>query len=300
MPWPEPSPGQLSYTEYGDTDGALGGRTVAAGQTLPVGFGDFLQQNQTGPASVHLRVFGDADVLQGRAAGGDDLIGGNGGTTLLFGDARLMQGGSRGGDDILRAGGNFNFVFGDAGSMTGASRGGDDDILGSNGLGSRIGAANDLFGDAYDLSGHARGGDDRVAGGGAFPGTVNRLYGDGHSLSGHAAGGDDLLLGGRNAINDFWGDAAVIKGPAVTTGADTFVIRPDSLANTIHDFEPGKDLIDLRAYAAAGIHGFADLAPLIQVTEAGSVVVFGSAAPAGNTLSVLGDTALGAGDFLFA
>ncbi|MDO9709299.1 hypothetical protein [Paracraurococcus lichenis] len=306
MPLPSASAGQIAYGEYGDSTGTLAGRSQAGPQSLPLHLTDFLGQHQTGPASVYLTLTGDADTLSGQASGGDDHLFGAGGTSVLFGDARLMQGQAQGGADVITAGGFRIMAFGDAELMSGHAQGGHDDITGSSGQGARAVAVNDLFGDAYALAGNAQGGNDHLVGGGTFAGTVNRLYGDGYQLSGHAVAGDDVLVGGRNAVNDFWGDAAVIEGPNVTTGHDTFVLRPDSQANTIHDFEAGKDLLDMTAFAAAGIHSFADLAGLIQDRAEGSFLLLGSTPASGsspamqNSLLVLGDHALAAGDFLFA
>lgn len=315
VPLPEPRPGQPTYTEYGETDGVLGGTARAPDKVLPVGYAGFLRENGLSPTDVYATLFGDADVLVGRAVGGNDQFSITAATAVLHGDARLLLGAAQGGDDRIGnpIGGTGLPIFaiqltafGDAQVMAGRSRGGDDAIFGTSGTGGPVIGSNDLYGDAFALAGLAQGGDDTLTGGGSYPGSSNRLYGDGYQLSGLARGGDDVLVSGQYAANDFWGDAAVILGEGVTTGRDTFVISRLSGRNTIHDFEQGRDVIDLTSYAAQGIRSFEDLAARIELTDSGSYVFFSSTGgEAGvprvdNSLTVLDVFALTADDFLFA
>ena len=247
-------------------------------------------------------VFGDADVLRGHAAGGDDRFSGLANTVVAVGDARLMLGHSRGGDDVFRVIAFTHAAFGDAEILTAHAKDGNDDLVGASGMGARSGAINHLYGDAYAMSGWTQGGDDRVAGGGVYPGSVNHLYGDAYHMSGHARAGNDTLITGRFARNEMWGDAAMIEGRHVETGCDTFVITYLSGQNTIHDFEHGKDVIDLRDYASHGIHEFSDLAQYQTGTSSYTFHQSGgiSSPLVVNSLTVLGDQALSASDFLFA
>lgn len=301
---PQPFPGLVPYVEYGDTPGALGHHGVAGDQSLQIPIVDFQTATGLDPGTVALTVFGDADVLRGRASGGDDTISVFASVEILVGDARLMRDAARGGGDSLTAGGARAAVFGDAELMQDHARGGDDVIRGSSGSGSRSSADNALYGDAYAMSGRTVGGDDVIRGGGGYPGSDNTIYGDAHTLSGHAHAGNDTLTGGNSARNDLWGDAAEIEGGHVVTGCDVFVVTPSSGTSTIHDFEPGKDLIDLTAFDE--IHGLGDLLPYLSVTAAGSTVFFGRVGTEGqgpvieNGFTVLGQQELAERDFLFA
>ena len=311
VPLPQPFAGLVPYVEYGDTRGELGHRHVAGGQSLPAGFADFYNSIGSNPTQIALTVFGDADVLRGRASGGDDTISVFASVEVLVGDARLMLDAARGGDDSLAASGSLAAIFGDAEVMRDHAQGGDDVMRGGSGSGARSSAVNTLYGDAYAMSGWSLGGDDLIRGGGSYPGSRNTIYGDAHSLSGHAQAGNDTLTGGNYAKNDLWGDAAEIEGTCVVTGHDVFVVTPSSGTNTIHDFEPGRDVIDLTAFASGSsnipaIHGLDDLLRYLEVTEAGSTFFFGRFGTEGpgpvieSGFTVLGDQALTACDFLFA
>jgi hypothetical protein len=83
------------------------------------------------------------------------------------------------------------------------------------------------------------------------------LVGDAYEMRGHARGGNDRLETGPGN-DDLWGDA-VVKDAKVITGSDTFVFGPNTGNDTIHDFESGKDRIDLTSFASLGIHSLQDL-----------------------------------------
>lgn len=205
-------------------------------------------------------LFGDAEgSLLDHAQGGNDTLIGAGYASTLFGDASSMSDHAQGGDDVLIAGPNINLLYGDAETMSGHAKGGNDVLIATNNQG------------------------------------FTALVGDGAVLSDHAKGGDDTLISGTGP-DQMWGDAITIQGSDVVTGHDTFVFAPGNNFDTIHDFEPNKDVIDLTAFAAVGLHSFKDLAPLIQVNGTDSAIVFDAA----DRITVLGDTALNAHDFLFA
>jgi hypothetical protein len=303
---PASGPDRTPYVEYGDTSGALGHCDSGGDQVLPSGLVEFYRAQGTNPTRIDLTMFGDADLLRGHAAGGNDTLQDFAFSVVAVGDARVMQGQARGGDDTIHPNGTFLALFGDALVMAEQAAGGDDVMRGGTGITARPFVANDMYGDAYAMLGRSQGGDDVITGGGAYPGAQNRLYGDAYSLAGHARAGDDTLIGGQSAHNDMWGDAAVIEGHCVITGHDVFVITPTSGINIIHDFEPGRDRIDLTAFAAQGIHGPGDLEPYRTADAEGSRVLFSSTPggpggpPVEISLTVLGDQDLAACDFLFA
>lgn len=300
---PFASPERLRHVEYGDTPGALGGCATGGAQALPTGLRDLIVASGTSPDRIELTMFGDADLLLAHASGGDDRLEGAAGAVVAVGDARVMRGHAQGGDDTISPNATFLALFGDAFVMAGQAAGGHDALRGGWGITSRPFVANDIYGDAHAMLGRSQGGDDVITGGGSYPGARNLLYGDAHTLSGQARAGNDTFIGGANASNDLWGDAAVIEGEGVATGRDVFVIWPGGGTNRIHDFEPGRDLIDLTAYPALG--GFEALAERFEITEEGTRVEFGrsggmSSPLVVNALTVLGQYALRECDFLFA
>lgn len=104
--------------------------------------------------------------------------------------------------------------------------------------------------------------------------------GTGNVLDGGA--GRDWLIGGT-------GDDHMIG----RAGADRFVFAPQNGHDKV-DFDKGWDKIDLKAFAAVGIHAFTDLD--IDVGGGDSIVRFDTA----NDITVAGVTDLSAEDFLFA
>jgi Ca2+-binding RTX toxin-like protein len=300
---PPPSPPSLTYVEYGDTSGTLEGSQRGGDQTLPVG-----QPTTPGPLNT-VRLFGDADALRDDAVGGNDRLDNTNlqlnGELFLTGDARAISDFARGGDDVLIAVGNpHNTLYGDATEMSGHAEGGSDDLTGGT-VGARIATSNSLHGDAFSMSDDTRGGDDRVTGASGRRSSENLLYGDANTMLGNARGGDDIIFGGAGSIDAMWGDAAMIEGEGVLTGRDTFVIGPGNGADRIHDFEPGKDRIDLTGYASMGVHGFADLGPLTSITPEGSFILFRTfmelqEGTVTDSLLVLGERELTEADFLFA
>jgi NDP-sugar pyrophosphorylase family protein len=253
------------FLKYGDASGVLGRWARAGDQTL------------TGPQPPSptpydlITIIGDADALVSHARGGNDTIQNVffGNSTVLIGDARTMSGHARGGNDTIQNNTGFNnTILGDAEKMSEHARGGNDVVAASAPSGSRLAAASDVFGDARILCGHAKGGDDILLGALGFESTA-RLYGDGLELRGHAKGGDDRLVSRGFDKDEMWGDAATV-GKHAKTGDDIFVFGIANGSDVIHDFEPGKDLIDLTAFAAVGIDSFDDLASRISVKDGDS------------------------------
>jgi hypothetical protein len=211
-------------------------------------------------------LIGDARTMFGNARGGDDIItavglGGILDVLAVYGDAGVMSGCARGGDDIVVSGGSGrvhpSFIYGDAGLMEEQARGGNDDLRIDGNSSSR----QNVIGDAYEMRGHARAGNDRI----------------------ETGSGDDQL----------WGDA-VLKDETVITGRDTFVFGPASGHDVVHDFERGKDKIDLTAFAALGIHSFDDVdwevvSGSIQIQLSGDTEV-----------TLAGVSGVAKGDFFFA
>jgi RTX calcium-binding nonapeptide repeat (4 copies) len=303
VPPTPPPPPSSTYVEYGDTSGTLEGTQLGGDQTLPVG-----RPTTPGPLDT-VRLFGDADALRDHAVGGDDTLDNTdlplNGELFLTGDARAISDFARGGDDVLVAVGNpRNTLYGDATEMSGHAEGGNDDLTGGT-VGARIATSNSIYGDAFSMTGDTKGGNDRVTGASGRRSSDNLLHGDAGVMSGSAQAGDDTIIGGTGSIDAMWGDAATIEGEGVLTGSDIFVVGPGNGADRVHDFEPGKDRIDLTFYAGMGIHGFADLAPLISDTPDGSLIVFRTAteSPEGtvmDSLLMLGNHGLTEADFLFA
>lgn len=286
----------VDFIDYGDTAGTLGDRDRGGDQTLTAP-----NPSPTMPSIADfVRLVGDAEVLADRAQGGDDTIRTLGVTNVLIGDAQVMADRAEGGDDdIVGGSGAFNTLYGDAVEMSGRTRGGDDALIPPSPVATRSGTISDVFGDARTLSDRAEGGDDTLNGAVGFTGSTARLYGDGYELLDRAEGGDDRLVSRGFSEDEMWGDAYSV-GPHAETGSDVFVFAPSNGRDLIHDFEQGKDRIDLTAFAEAGIGGFEALAPRIVEQSDGSLIILDVAEfSAGNSVVVAGAFGLGAGDFLF-
>lgn len=102
-----------------------------------------------------------------------------------------------------------------------------------------------------------------------------------------------------------WGDGdPTAQGSDLTRvvhGADRFVLANGSGRDTIHDFEPGRDRLDLAGYR--GIDGFAAIRSHAAQSDAGTMIDLGAAAggPGGRDVLILAGTApatLDAADFL--
>ena len=176
---------------------------------------------------------GGDDILRGGA--GRDLIRASDGDDVLFGAA---------GDDRLFGENGDDVLFGDAG---------DDVLEGGPGVDVAIGGqGNDIYvvSDAADVVAEEfDGGFDTVIVTGdayALPANIGTMLGNGlsQSLTGNAS--DNRIDGG--------GGSDVLAGAG---GADVFVFAPGSGNDTVLDFEPGSDRLDLVAF------DFADAAAVL-------------------------------------
>ncbi|UWQ39553.1 hypothetical protein K3552_19780 (plasmid) [Leisingera aquaemixtae] len=224
----------------------------APGVTLPGGgfYG--------GRGSDRISGTGGSDLLDG-LAGGDVLAGGGGTDTLKggSGDDLLLGGSGRDrldggtGSDTLKGGSSSDLLKGGSGAdrLMGGSGddmlkgGGSGDLLKGGGGADRLigGGGNDRLtgGGSSDLL-KSGGGDDRLAGGGGD----DRLQGGGGRDLLKGGSGDDRLEGGGG------NDKLAGQG-----GADVFVFASGHGRDTVADFVPGTDLIDLSGAAADGFDG---------------------------------------------
>jgi len=222
---------------------------------------------------------------------GDDRLSGLGGDDTLFGLAGgdMLMGGS--GDDLLDGGPGRDIGSGGVGADTASGGAGPDSLLGgpgpdrleggdggdllSGGSGSDTllgGAGNDILrGGSGDDALSGGGGADRLSGGAG----IDRLEG--------GAGGD-MLDGGS-------GDDLLIGGP----GADVFVFRPGAGRDTVADFAPGDDRLDLSLHAAAT--DWQALRSLLQADSGGTRIDFSGDDAV--FLAGIGPGTLSADDFLF-
>lgn len=162
---------------------------------------------------------------------GADRLNGTGGDDLLSGE---------GGNDLLKGGGGADNLKGGGGQDLLSGQGGQDLLQGGRG--------------SDTLSGG--GGKDQLKGQGGH----DRLKGGGGNDSLKGGGGRDALDGGKG--HD------LLSGGG---GEDVFVFARGHGRDTISDFRPGRDLIDLQAAAA---DGFADLD--ISRQDGGALILTGS------------------------
>lgn len=179
-------------------------------------------------------------------SGDDTLIGGRNSTNYLYGDASPDAVGE-GGDDLLKGGAkSTNYLYGDVNSLYQMSvfDCGADTLIG----GAR--SENHLYGDAEYIErlGTTYCGDDLLIAG---RGGSNFLYGDAREIydwdfGGSITAGDDRLISDRGD-DQMWGDFA-LGGESISGGADAFVFNRKNGADVIHDFEQGKDIIELHGF----------------------------------------------------
>ncbi|MGD9538967.1 MAG: calcium-binding protein [Alphaproteobacteria bacterium] len=201
-------------------------------------------------------LFGDAGEMSGNARGGDDVLSAAGDANLLYGDAGGgMSNNARGGDDVLSAAGDANLLYGDAGgNMSNNSRGGNDVL-------SATGSGNELYGDAGgDMSSNARGGNDTLE----VVGDGNLLIGDASHMLGNARGGDDSLSATGND-NVLHGDALSMSGNArggndlLVGGIGGDLLVGDALLMSGGNAKGGNDQLwgDPQGAASGGADSFA-------------------------------------------
>ncbi len=201
---------------------------------------------------------GDDDVDGGS---GDDLaVGGVGDDNLSggLGDDDLY--GGRGDDDLDGGRGDDNLLGGRGDDLALGGRG-DDDIFGERGDDELVGGRGD-----DDLDGGR--GDDIISGGRGD----DRLSGDLGDDELDGGRGDDELTGGRG--ND------VMAGGR---GEDLFIFSNHSGSDSVTDFEPGEDHIQLNGFSLAD---FGDLLAVAQ--DDGNDVVITLDADQGDQLRLIG------------
>ncbi|WP_424979780.1 calcium-binding protein [Leisingera sp. S232] len=199
-----------------------------------------------------------SDTLEG-GSGGDSLNGGDGGDRLKGGSgADSLKGGT--GNDLLSGGTGSDTLEGGSGRDSLKGQGGDDVLKGGSG--------------ADRLSGG--GGGDSLKGGSG----QDRLKGQSGKDLLSGSGGSDTLEGGSGRDS--------LKGGG---GEDVFVFARSHGRDSIADFRPGRDLIDLEAAAA---DRFADLE--ISGQSGGTLIKTGSGKV---FLEDLAPGRLDADDFLF-
>ena len=215
-----------------------------------------------GPATPrHLTGTAGADTLAGRD-GNDVLTGGLGADALSGGLGHDTLVGDDGDATVNNADEGNDLLYGGSGDDLLYGDGGNDALYGDDGASDPL-AGNDLL--------YGGRGDDL-------------LFGDGGDDALYGNAGDDTLDGGA-------GTDTLTGG----TGADTFVFAAGHGTDTITDFTPGADRIDLSAFADLG--GFASL----TLTAAGSDTLLDLSAHGGGTVRLQGIAAadLLAADFLW-
>ena len=257
---------------------------VECGDDIVVG-GDRSTNHMFGDGSYH-----EKDPI---VSGDDLMLGGDFSTNYMNGDASPEAGGS-GGDDLMHGGARSeNYLYGETETIGGEAGGytcGDDVIFGG------WASSNILHGDAGTLSppfGSITAGDDHLIGGARG---TNTMYGDSMNAADtdgeftSVACGDDRLVSGRRSDDAMWGDVE-LTSEGVTGGLDTFVFYARNGIDTIHDFEQGKDMIELRCFGR--ISEFDDLK--IAVEGGNSVIYTGGE----NAITVAGVDTLTEDDFAF-
>ena len=246
------------------------------------------------------RLHGDGVSVEGPVrTGSDTLVGGDNADNAIWGDGWEMGGSLGTGHDLLIGGRNsINFLSGDGNWLGG--QGANDRLIGG------AQSDNGLMGDARYM--FSRGGNDTLF---ASNSGSNLLYGDAYQMLGTSIGGNDRLVSGRGD-DDMWGDAKFRSGiylgeasedewyenpPEVdetTGGSDVFAFRPGNGDDTVHDFEPGKDVIEFRNFGLPWDPlDFDDLT--IVSTAEGCVIALGG----GNSVTVLGVEELTGDDVRF-
>ena len=211
-----------------------------------------------GRGSDRIAGTGGNDLLDG-LAGGDRLAGGGGTDTLKGGSGDdLLKGGSGSdrldggsGNDILKGGSSNDLLKGRSGEDRLMGGGGADILKGNGGSDLLKGGGSDdrlIGGGGADILQGGGGSDLLKSGGGG-----GRLAGGGGDDSLQGGGGRDLLKGGS-------GDDRLAGGGgndklAGQGGADVFVFARGHGRDTVADFVPGTDLIDLGGAAADGFDG---------------------------------------------
>ncbi|MCZ0964170.1 hypothetical protein [Paracoccus benzoatiresistens] len=277
--------GALSNFLVGDgvfmQDAARGGRDLLVGGDHAENslYGDGMEISDSARTGRDTLVGGDhadnimrgdgQEVDSARRLAADVLVGGRDAVNDLAGDANLLSRG-RGGNDLVRGGEHGdNTLQGDARYLF--SRGGDDTVIASHS------GQNVLYGDAYQMLGTAQGGDDRLI----SDFGDDQMWGDAKFRSG-------IFLG--EATEDEWyADPPLVD--MTLSGSDSFVFRPVNGHDTIHDFQAGLDVIEMRGFGPY-LDEFDDLS--IVQDGANCVIVLGC-----GSITVIGMDGLSEGDVQF-
>lgn len=177
--------------------------------------------------STFAQTDGDASVLiknvslTGTAGDNDEITGGLG-NDRIFGEGGADTVHGQEGSDTIDGGVGDDVLFGDQG---------DDFIYGGEGADHIEGGvgADQLHGNVGDDTIMAGTGSDSLSGGDG----ADRLVGGAGEDRIEGGAGNDHLWGGEWGLDD---------------AADTFVFSPGSGQDMVHDFEVGKDIIDLSSY----------------------------------------------------
>ncbi|MDC0660440.1 hypothetical protein N6L27_20735 [Leisingera sp. SS27] len=265
---------------------------------------EFPQQQELGDTLPGGGFYGTAghDALQGSSGddaisglAGDDTLSGGGGADTLWGGWGHDQLGGSWGADRLWGGGGHDRLWGGGGRDMADGGLGNDSLWGGDGQDSLWGRDGDdrldggsgadrLAGGAgLDWLGGGSGADtllgedgqDTLAGGdgadvlwGGSGGDV--IYGGGGDDQCGGGDGNDRIFGG--AGNDRLGGGGGDDGLTGGWGADAFVFAAGHGRDTVTDFAPGTDWIDLQALALSG--GFAALE--IRAQGSGTLIGTGS------------------------
>ena len=126
------------------------------------------------------------------------------------------------------------------------------------------------------------------------------MYGEAGRDTMKGGSGDDEMYGGEDndILNGGEGDDLMDGGP----GADTFVFEPGNGNDYIMDFTSDADKIDLSAFADDQGNALFDADDINDMTTNDDNHVIDLSEHGGGTITVLGvgDSALGAGDFIFS
>jgi Ca2+-binding RTX toxin-like protein len=147
-----------------------------------------------------------------------------------------------------------------------------------------------LFGDTDWAVGFGQNSNDILNGGA----DDDLIVGDAPNLYGDTVGGNDIVVGGTGN-DDLWGDGSLFE--EAQGGADSFVFEPDSGLDTIHDFEVGKDKLDISGYSIAETE-FLTLD--IQEIDGNTIIDLDGTALDSNEITLLGVVGVSADDFVFA
>ena len=216
-----------------------------------------------------IRAGGGDDTLNG-GDGGDSLLGGSGDDTIDGGNGNDWMRGEDG-DDVMNGGAGRDRLFGEAGNdyldggasndtMTGGD--GDDTYVVDNASDVIVENADEgsdtvQTGRSYELRDHLENlvltGEDHVDGTGNS--VANRISGTAGNNVLNGAAGDDALTG--------------------SSGIDTFVFETGTGNDTVTDFTPGEDLLDLTSMFSGT---FSDLMSLTADTSDGARITIGRTA----------------------